>query len=141
MRKSVYGILSLHMLFLLGCSGGGSGSSSNTTVDVAELVENKDFYRVVASEDRYYKETFDGNGTLSQNIYFMDDSIDYNTTVSYSIDGTYIYITESDKALKCAVEDNNSSVIFKCSNSNASASAVLPTYRWFTLEDAKANPQ
>lgn len=139
MRKSVCGVL--NMLFLLGCSSGGSGGSSNTTVDTAELVENKDFYRVVTSEDRYYKETFDSNGTLSKNIYFMDDSFDRNTTVSYNIDGNYVYITETDRRLKCSIADNNNSVIFKCSNADASASAVLSTYKWLTLEDAKSHPQ
>lgn len=140
MKKSIYGVLTINLLFLIGC-GGGSDGTGNTAVDVAELIEHKDFYRVVSSEERYYKENFDGNGTLSRNIYFMNNDLDYNTTVSYSIDRNYLYITETDKTLKCLIEDNNNSVIFKCSNANASASALLSTYRWLTLEDAKAKPE
>ncbi|HEO98581.1 MAG TPA: hypothetical protein ENO02_04695 [Epsilonproteobacteria bacterium] len=126
-------------MFLLGCGG---GSTSNTaTVDIAGLIENKDFYRVVEEEGRYYRENFDGNGTLIKNIYFMDDSFDKNTTVSYSIDSRYVYITESDKSLRCSVQDDNTSVIFKCARTDRSASAVLSTYRWLTLEDAKVHPE
>jgi hypothetical protein len=139
MRKHFYGVLSIHLLFLFGCSGGGSGGTANTAADIAALIEDKDFYRVVNSEDRYYKERFDGNGTLSQNIYFMDDSFDRNLSASYQIDNSYVYITETDRRVKCVIEDNNSSVIFKCSNTDASASARLSTYRWLTLEYAKAN--
>jgi hypothetical protein len=139
MRKSIYGVLTIHTLFLLGCGGGSTG---NTTVDIAKLIENKDFYRVVEEEGRYYRENFDGNGTLIKDIYYLsDDSPDGNITVSYSIESRYVYITESDKSLRCSVEDGNTSVIFKCARTDRSASAVLSTYRWLTLEDAKANPE
>jgi len=142
MRTSIYGILTIHTLFLLGC--GGSSTSNTTTVDIAGLIENKDFYRVVkekGEEVQYYRENFDGNGTLSKNIYFMDDSFYSNKTVSYSIESRYLYITESDKSFRCSVEDANTSVIFKCARTGVSASAVRSTYRWLTLEDAKANPE
>ncbi|MDY0403095.1 hypothetical protein [Sulfurovum sp.] len=140
MRKSIYGVLTLHTLFLLGCGGGSTGNT--TTVDIAGLIENKDFYRVITEEGRYYRENFDGNGTLIKDIYYLsEDSPDGNTTVSYSIESRYLYITESDKSLRCSVEDANTSVIFKCARTDRSASAVLSTYRWLTLEDAKANPE
>ena len=120
---------------ILGC-GGGSGEF--TTVE--ELIENKDFYRVISAEDRYYKEVFDGNGSLLRDIYFMNDDFDYNSTGTYEITGMIsVHITENNVTEECTVEGNESAVKFFCSEGGSGL--VEETIRWFSLDDAKANPE
>jgi len=138
MKKQIISSISILSVMLLGCGGG--GASSAPIVDVAKLIENQPFYRVKRSTSRYSKETFDGNGTLHKEIYFMDSSLDENTTISYRISGTRVYMTENNVTVHCRVEDHNASVTFLCLKEGFSGSGT-PTIRWKTLTDAKIHPE
>ena len=128
----------LVVLLFIGC-GGGSGSSA-PDVNISEVIENKPFYRVKTADARYLIETFDGNGSLYEDTYFMNDDFDTNRTIPYEIDDPYVYIAYSDGTIRCKVEDSNLSVIFWCIKVGASG-ALSPTIRWKTLDDAISNPE
>lgn len=130
-------------LLFIGCGGGGSSAPD---VNISEVIENKPFYRVKTADARYLIETFDdngtadGNGSLYEDTYFMNDDFDTNRTIPYEIDDPYVYIAYSDVTIRCKVEDSNLSVTFWCIKVGASGVAS-PTIRWKTLDDAIANPE
>ena len=129
--------LSMIALFIMACGGGSSGSY----IDIAEVIENKDFYRYIEADDKYYKEQFDGNGTLTKEIYLYPSN-ELNATVasSYSIDSTYVFITDEGVTVRCRIEKNNKSVTFSCLEEGVTGAAV-ETVRWYELDDALANPE
>ncbi|UFH59719.1 hypothetical protein [Sulfurovum mangrovi] len=135
--------LSAIALLMVGCGGGGSGSSTG----IAEIIEDQDFYRYISADEKYYKEFFDGNGTLHKLRYFYDgdfiegdDVLDENTTSEYYIDGALLYITDNSIIEECRVEDMDLSVKFTCSKVGGTGAAVVTT-RWKTLEDAVDHPE
>ena len=139
MKQIRMALLASTIMVFIGC-GGGSESTIIYADNVSEVIENKPFYRVKTADERYLKEVFEGNGTLSEEIYFMNDDFDTNRTIPYLIDSNQVYITDNNISIRCRIEDSNLSVIFWCIKVGASGS-LLPTYRWRTLEDAKLNPE
>lgn len=139
MKKQILSFLGVIALLLTGCGGGG-GSTITYADNVSEVIENKTFYRVKTADERYLIEVFEGNGTLSEEIYFMNDDFDTNRTIPYLIDSNQVYITDNNITIRCKVEDSNLSIVFWCIKEGASGS-YSPTYRWRTLEDAKLNPE
>ena len=122
----------------VGC--GGSGGSNNTPVDIAQAIENINFYRVITAESRYYKEVFDSNGSFTRDVRFMNDDIDFNVTAYYTINSNSVDFTENNITLNCLIEEDNVSVTFKCIQKGYSG-VRTPTVRWKTLSDAKTNPE
>ncbi|MDM5272671.1 hypothetical protein PGH07_10855 [Sulfurovum sp. zt1-1] len=136
MKKNISFLLSIIALIMVGCGGGGSGGF----IDIAAIIEHKDFYRYIEAEEKYLKELFDGNGTLMKEVYTLDNVKEGNSTSEYLIDGAYVYITENNVTERCRVEDNNKSVTFSCIEVGVTGAAV-DTVRWFELDDALANPE
>ncbi|MFT7879669.1 MAG: hypothetical protein ABXS91_04660 [Sulfurimonas sp.] len=136
MKKYLMMGLSMSAVWMMGCGGGGSGSS----VDVAEVIEDKDFYRYFSGDEQYYKELFDGNGTLIKEIYDLDDDLNDTVTSEYQIGSPYVYIIENNVTEKCRVKETNASVIFLC-HEEGTTSAEVETIRWKTYEDAEEHPE
>jgi hypothetical protein len=123
----------------VGCGGGGS----SVTFDDPAIIENKDFYRVklVDLGEKYMKEVFDGNDTLHESTYLINDELDSNRTIPYEIKSSLVYITDNNVTIRCSVVDSNLSVEFYCLEEGQSGSLSLYTTRWKTLEDATLNPE
>ncbi len=138
MKKQLLSFLGVITLLVVGCGGGGS-----VTFDNPEIIEDQPFYRVKKADlgDRYIKELFDGNDTLHEETYFVNDNtIDTNRTIPYHIESSQVYI-DDNPAIKCSVIDSNDSVQFYCIIVNYSGVLSLYTTRWKTLVEATAHPE
>jgi len=141
MKKQILSFFGVVTLLLVGCGGGGG---SGEVVDVAAIIEKKDFYRVKVADvgEKYMKEVFDGNDTLHEDMYLINDELDANRTIPYEIISSLVYIYD-DVPIRCSIVDRNDSVEFYCLG--VDASGIFPsepsTIRWKTLEDATANPE
>lgn len=142
MKKKIFSFLGMIEFLLVGCGGGGGGTS--ISYDDPTIIENKLFYRVQAvDQTRYLKERFDGNGELDQVTYLIEDDEfpEDNKTIPYEIQSTQVYIYD-DITIRCWVLDRDDSVAFYCLEEGVSGSipSEPSTIRWNTKEDAIANP-